>query len=780
MTNEADTVKVLGGFAMQSTVSHKDKLTAGTLEIGGDLTQISDGSYYSFCTSGTHTVILNGTEKQTVSIFNNGKDYSRINNLKIANRSADGVDFARYVYVVGDLYNTSSAITNVTNLYIASTAKFADGKWNNDINFGENYSLNDDLTVGGNVYLTGGTFKPNGHKLLVEGDFNMSRTDGSYCHSYLNMTNANDYIGVSGSFIVYSYSSNTDLIDGVIGVKGDFIQKYYGYKNNFAPDGNHKVILNGTGVQKVDFATEQSGFNILQITKPIDTGYIFSRTPLWNELVESYEDTELPTAPGNLTFVRSNSSSIIISWDKSTDNYGIFCYRIYRNGEFVGQTSDLQYIDSGLSSHTVYEYYVIAVDTAGNLSEQSNILEAETDVDAFAPTQPKNLSADIRSEGVVRLSWTASSDNGTIAKYNVYRDSVLIGSSNGTAYNDPTAIGGYYEYYIEAVDNEGNVSRASESVFIDNLAPTAPILTLNSVQDSYISLSWECSDNVGVTRYDLYKNGVKYKTIDNSTYIDLSVSSDETYVYYVVAYDAFSNASEKSNEITVYTGEDTQAPVITEITSKKRKYNNRAVITVSVKDNIGVSSVLIQCSHDNETWVDSTSETADGGASVTVNVAIDTKLYKDGDLYIRAVAEDNSGNVSQASTSPVCMIIVDNTAPDMLDRFNLSTSNNQIELSWNMSTAVDFAHYNLYRSVDNINYTIISDGLFGTSYVDTTALIGVTYYYAISAVDAVGKYPPTNPPTPKNRAASFLTQLQITTNNSNQLQVQVTPNNSNS
>lgn len=42
------------------------------------------------------------------------------------------------------------------------------------------------------------------------------------------------------------------------------------------------------------------------------------------------------------------------------------------------------------------------------------------------------------------------------------------------------------------------------------------------------------------------------------------------------------------------------------------------------------------------------------------------------------------------------------------------------------------------------------------------------------------QYPPTNPPTPKNGAASFLTQLQITTNNSNQLQVQVTPNNSNS
>ena len=51
---------------------------------------------------------------------------------------------------------------------------------------------------------------------------------------------------------------------------------------------------------------------------------------------------------------------------------------------------------------------------------------------------------------------------------------------------------------------------------------------------------------------------------------------------------------------------------------------------------------------------------------------------------------------------------------------------------------------------------------------------------AKQTTDRRERYPPTNPPTPKNGAASFLTQLQITTNNSNQLQVQVTPNNSNS
>ena len=738
MTNEADTVRVLGSFVMQSTASHQDKLTAGTLEVSGDFSQLG-GSYYNFYASGAHTVMLNGKSKQSVNISNNSKDYSRINNLKIANTSSEGVDFARSIYIVGELYNTDSIIVNPTNLYIASTTKFADGEWGNDINFAENYTLSDNLTVNGDVYFTSGTLKPDGHKLVVNGNFNMSRTDGNYSYVYLNMTNPMDYICVNGNFLAYSYHSNTALTAGIIEVKGDFTQKYsYGYFDNFAPSGDHKVILSGKNVQKVNFVSEQSKFNILEITKPLGTGYVFSRTPLWNELIEGKTDTEAPTAPQNLKFIRSNSSSIAIAWNTSSDNSAVYCYYIYRDGDQIGSTAKTEYIDNGLSSSTSYEYYVVACDTAGNLSERSNILEAATDVDEYAPTQPKNLSAKILSDGIVRLSWTASSDNGSVEKYNVYRNGVLIGTSTGTAYTDSAAVGGYYEYYVEAVDNEGNVSRASESAYIDNLAPTAPILTLNSVHENSIFLSWESTDNVKVTKYELYRNGEKYKSLDGSTFVDLSVEDDKTYTYYVVAFDAFSNASEKSNEVTVYTGEDTEVPVITEISSENKIYNNKAVIKVSVQDNVGVSTVTVQCSSDNKNWVDSANEKVNERTFAAVNVAIDTTLFSDGNLYIRAVAEDTGGNKSKESTSPVYKIAVDNTAPEKLEKFSVNTSNNQIELSWSKSNAPDFAHYNLYRSEDNSSYTLISDSLIGVTYTDLSALIGVAYCYAISAVDAVG------------------------------------------
>ncbi len=761
MTNEADTVRVTGQFVMQSTASHSGKLTAGTLEIGGNLTQAGANSY-NFCTSGSHTVILNGTEKQTVSINDYSRDYSRFNNLKITNTSEDGVTFARIAYVVGNLYNTETKVTNGSNIYVPSTMVFADNAWNHDIWICENRTLSEDLEIGGTLYLNGGTLNLNGHtltvkgnvylgangyttylnvnkgKMYVDGNFNMSYTNGSGCSGYLTMTNAEDYICVNGDLYVASYYNYSNLTNGTIEVKGNFTQKHTSYPNNFVPSGNHKVILSGGKLQKVDFATTQSKFNILEITKPLDTGYVFSRTPLWNELIEGKADTEAPTAPKNLKFVRSNSSSVSMTWSASSDNAAVYCYYIYRNGERVGDTTKTEYIDNDLKSHTSYEYYIVACDTSGNLSEWSNILEASTDVDAFAPTQPANLAAKIQSEGVVRLSWTASSDNGTVVKYNVYRNGTLIGSSNGTAFTDSTAFGGYYEYYVEAVDNEDNVSRASASVFIDNLAPTAPVLTLNSVKDDYVSLSWECSDNVGVSKYDIYRNDVKIKSFNANMYIDTAVSLDTNYTYYVVAYDAAGNVSESSNEVRVYTGEDDVAPVISSIEYTGKPSFKNTVITVSATDNCGVLKIYLKYSSNKINWTDCGSEIASGKAAVTVKFGVDTSEMTDGTVYLRAYAEDINGNVSAIENSPVYSFSVDNTAPDVPQNVTLSLKNSQIELRWNAPKAEDTAYFKVYRKTADSDYAVIKDNHKYLNCFDTDIELGTEYTYCVTAVDKNG------------------------------------------
>ena len=741
MTNEADTVRVLGSFVMQSTADHREKLTAGTLEIGGDLVQNNGANRYSFHTTGTHTVVLNGTQKQTVNIYNNSKENSRLNDLRIANTSAEGIDFAEDVYVIGALYNTDSMITNVTNLYICSTTKFADGAWSNTANFVEGYTLSDDLTIDGAVYLTGGIFKPDGHRLNVSGSFNMSSTNGSYGNCSLTMNKAEDYICVNGDFLAYSYYAST-LTDGIIEVKGNFEQKkaYYGYSNNFAPSGDHKVILSGRGVQKVNFESEISKFNVLEITKSLETGYIFSRTPLWNELLEKKPDDKPPTSPTNLHIERSTSTSIKITWNESEDESGIYCYYIYRDGERIGSTRNLYYVDTGLKSHSQHLYYVIAYDIDGNMSEKSDIIEAATDADEYAPTQPANLTAVVKGDSTIYLSWIASSDNVKVVEYNIYRNGVLIAKTEGTAYTDKNAFAGLYTYYVEAVDNDGNVSTASQKVTVDNEAPAKPALTLSKVGDSYISLEWTGTDNVDVVFYSIYRNNVLVKTVAANSYVDTNVSIDSNYTYYVVAYDAAGNKSEASNEISVYTGEDSTAPEVISVYAAKRKYSKAIPISIFVKDNQAVAAIYVQTSSDNRMWSDVMEINAGGKIEANVIGSIDLTECSDGALYLRAYAEDVSGNKSNAENSPVFSITVDNTAPKTPYDLTVNTENGSLELKWDtFESDTDIEYFKIYRREnDEADYTLAADNYKYWNYIDCNIELGTQYYYAVSAIDDVG------------------------------------------
>jgi hypothetical protein len=94
MVNEADYVKVGGSFSTYSWYNHTEYLTAGTMEVKGDFIQKgysgSSNSSYNFKASGTHKVILSGSEKQAVSF--NYPQYSNFNTLELRNYSEEGVE----------------------------------------------------------------------------------------------------------------------------------------------------------------------------------------------------------------------------------------------------------------------------------------------------------------------------------------------------------------------------------------------------------------------------------------------------------------------------------------------------------------------------------------------------------------------------------------------------------------------------------------------------------------------------------------------------------------
>ena len=771
MTNEADKVTVAGTFATRSNVDHSKLLTAGTMTVGGNLYQY-DNSWYNFKTSGTHETILNGTKKQTVS-FESRDDgnRARFNILKITNTSEEGVTFATDVWVQTKLYDTESVVTGSVHIYLSGSGVLADNTWSYDLNINQDKTLDSDWVIGGSLYIRNNTFDLNGHKLEVGNDLALGyyyaimnvnngqlyvgrdlriqdpylQNDGTiaygnYSYAKLKMTEEDDFVRVGRNFVTAAYHShNGYLTNGILEIKGNFTQITYQYDQNFYATGEHKVVLSGTKQQKINFASANSRFNILEINKPMDTGYVFNRTPVWSELIETAMDTQAPNAPKNLRSDLQTVTSISLKWSENTDNNAVTGYDVYRDGVRVGSTNKTEFIDDRLKSNTSYTYYVIAYDAMHNESDWSDIIEVKTLPDENAPTQPTGLKVKSKTSSSVVLSWTASTDNSKVEGYDVYRNDILIGTVNGTSFTDNSISSGLYVYYVKAFDDTDNYSEASEKLTVDTESPISPVLKIESSTNSQAVLSWNCTDNVGVSKYEIFRNDQKIATVTKNTYTDKSLSYDENYEYYVIAYDKSNNASEKSSTVTVYTGEDTEAPTVTAIYPNANTFAQSIPLTIYAKDNASVASIAIEVSTDGEVWETVDTVSANGSASTYVKYDLDISEYADGSLYVRAKASDAKGNESDSSQSPVIEYTVDNTAPSKLKNVKTAVVNGQLEIQWDEPTDKDVNYFRVYKSYSgDETFTLLKDKLEALNYFDTDIELAEMYDYYVTAVDYAG------------------------------------------
>ena len=97
---------------------------------------------------------------------------------------------------------------------------------------------------------------------------------------------------------------------------------------------------------------------------------------------------------------------------------------------------------------------------------------------------------------------------------------------------------------------------ASGTTGSDTVPPTAPSnLTAVAASLSELDLSWTTStDNVGVTGYKVYRDGVQVGTTASTNFADTGLTASTTYTYTVKAYDAAGNVSTASNIATSTTG----------------------------------------------------------------------------------------------------------------------------------------------------------------------------------------------------------------------------------
>jgi PQQ-dependent dehydrogenase (s-GDH family) len=346
---------------------------------------------------------------------------------------------------------------------------------------------------------------------------------------------------------------------------------------------------------------------------------------------------------------------MILTWSGSTDNVAVSGYDVYKDGIKLNSTpiTGTTYNATGLTAGTSYTFYVQARDAAGNNTNSSPLnVATASPPDTEAPSTPTNLAVSGNVHASVTLVWDASTDNIAVSGYDVYQNNIKINTMliAGTTYTAGNlAALTQYSFYVVAKDGGGNTSANSDPVNIttpDTEAPSAPAnLVAQDITATNATLTWNpSSDNVAVTGYDVYQNGIKINAapLAENTITVSNLSEGTPYNFFVKAIDAGGNTSTSSNILNVLTL-DVQAPAApTGLASSSLTATSVTLNWTASSDNVGVAGYDVYKNgiKANATPITATSYNATG---LTPSTAYS--------FYVQA--KDAAGNLSASSIATV-------------------------------------------------------------------------------------------------------------------------------
>ncbi|WP_333601295.1 reprolysin-like metallopeptidase, partial [Flavobacterium sp.] len=324
--------------------------------------------------------------------------------------------------------------------------------------------------------------------------------------------------------------------------------------------------------------------------------------------VTTLADTTAPTAPV-LSASGTTSTTTNLSWTTATDNVGVSGYDVYKDAVLLGSTTTATtYAVSGLIANTTYVFTVKAKDAAGNISVASNALSVTTTLFTYCTSQGNSVADEqigrvqlgtinnVSTGGTGYTDFTAISTNvtqgtsqtititpnwtstvfsegyGVFIDYNKDGDFADAGETVWTnAASKTTPVSGSFTIPVTATLGAtrmrvslkfngiptacetygyGQVEDYTVVIVADTSAPTAPTtLTASGTTQRTTNLSWTAAtDNVAVTGYDVFKNGVLLgSTTTATTYAVSGLTYSTAYAFTVKAKDAAGNISTSSN-----------------------------------------------------------------------------------------------------------------------------------------------------------------------------------------------------------------------------------------
>lgn len=201
----------------------------------------------------------------------------------------------------------------------------------------------------------------------------------------------------------------------------------------------------------------------------------------------------------------------------------------------------------------------------------SNLSNPFTIVDANGtnkPDQPINLTGFAPSKTGIQLVWSQNpSPTYNETGFEVYRsetqggpyDFIALTDSDEDGYLDENLLSDKEYYYLVRAVNSFAASEVTNELVVktqvDTQPPTAPLnLSVSSSSSFSVALSWDASnDDVGVYRYDVYRNGVKILIVENTSTTVYNLDANEIHTFQIKARDITGNESPFSNQVVVST-----------------------------------------------------------------------------------------------------------------------------------------------------------------------------------------------------------------------------------
>jgi parallel beta-helix repeat protein len=456
-----------------------------------------------------------------------------------------------------------------------------------------------------------------------------------------------------------------------------------------------------------------------------------------------------PTPPKTLQAAAGNAQVTLTwaapDWDGLSP---VTNYTVFRGTASGGETplitlgNVLTYLNTGLTNGQTYYYKVAAINVAGE-GAKSNEASARP---ATIPGQPTGLSG-APADRQVSLSWSAPVSNGgsPITNYAIHRgttsggESLLVTVGNVLSHVDPSLTNGVTYYYtVAAINGVGQGPNSTEASATPLAVPTEPLNLQATTGNGQLTLTWSAplSDGgVPITNYTIYRGlasgGESYliKIGNVLTYDDIGLINGRTYYYQVSATNGVGEGP-RSAEVGGIPGQPPSAP----IGLAASPGNRQAILTWSPPaDNGGLPITSYSIYRGNFS----------GGETFLVTIgnvlAYTNTGLNNGQTYFYRVSAWNAmgegAKSNEASTTPA---VPPSEPSDLIANGGIG----QVSLQWlppidNGGSPV--TGYRLYRGTSPGGETLLITLGNVQTYLDGGLNKGTTYYYQVTALNAVGE-----------------------------------------